>query len=64
MRYFTVSELWGPFACEHPGCTEQEAWTIKLTDEENASLPVESGPEAITFILLNKLGVALCEKHL
>lgn len=64
MRDFTVSELWGPFACEHPGCTEQEAWTIRLTDEENASLPQQYGPEAVTYIFQNRLGVALCEKHL
>lgn len=62
MRYFTVGELWGPFTCDHPGC-KKKTFTIKLTDEENASLPYESGPEAITFIFTKKLGKAVCSKH-
>lgn len=63
MRYFTFGELWGPFPCEHPGCTEKKVYTIRLTDEENDSLPEESGPNVAAFIFDNKLGVAVCSEH-
>jgi len=63
MRYFTVSELWGPFPCEFPGCPEKAVFTIRLTDEENARLPEQCGPEAVRFIFANKLGTAVCDSH-
>ena len=63
MRYFTVSEEWGPFPCEHPDCTEQEVYTIRLTDEESERLLEKSGSKAVSFIFNNKLGTAVCTKH-
>ena len=62
MRYFTISELWGPVQCEHPGCTK-DTFTIRLTDEENKRLPEQSGPRAIRFIFDNGLGKGVCDKH-
>lgn len=61
-RYFTVSELWGPFPCENKGCDNSVAFTIKLTEEENKSLPEQHGPDAVRFIFKNKLGVAMCDE--
>jgi len=62
IRYFTVSELWGPFACEVDGCQGQEAFTIALNFMENESLPEHSGPEAVKFIFDKKLGITMCDK--
>ena len=66
MRIFSVSELWGPYRCEHEHDGKKcgaETFDIVLTDEENGLLPEETGPKAITFILQNRLGRALCEVH-
>ena len=63
-RIFTVSELWGPFPCEMEGCTNHEVFSILLTDEENAKLKESSGPEAVIQIFDEKLGLALCDKHM
>lgn len=63
MRNFTVGDGWGPFPCEHPGCTKTEVYTIRLTDAESRSLPEDSGPRAAAFIFYNKLGVADCGGH-
>jgi secreted PhoX family phosphatase len=57
MRYFTVSEAFGPFkkcACGN------ESWGTLLTDEENKRLPVESGSEAVLFIMRHRLGEDMC----
>lgn len=59
MRVFTVSESWGPLKSCRCG---QESWTIVLTDEENATLPEQSGPMAVAHILTHKLGVICCSK--
>lgn len=64
MRDFMLSELYGPVPCEHPGCTDKDAFTIRLTDEENNQLPKKSGSAAVIFIFKNKLGTALCDNHL
>lgn len=63
MRDFWFSELWGPFDCEVKGekC-KTTAWMITLTDEENAKLPEQTGPDAASFILREKLGIAVCDK--
>lgn len=63
-RYFTVSELYGPFPCEQKDCNNTEAWTIKLTAEENKSLPEQHGPDAVKHIFKNKLGVTICDECL
>ena len=62
MRLFTVSEAWGPYDCEikERGCTNH-AWTFVLSDEENESLPEETGPEAVKHILTKRLGKAACD---
>ena len=60
-RYFTVGELFGPFPCEQEGCNHPIAWTIKLTAEENNSLPEQQGPYAVQYIFENKLGTSLCK---
>jgi hypothetical protein len=60
LRRFTVGELWGPFPCEVDGCREKECFTILLTDEENKSLPMQSGPEAVAYIFKHNLGKAEC----
>lgn len=62
MRYFTMSDLFGPFQCEHPNCNKLTC-IIRLTDEENSLLPQKFGPEAAMFILQNKLGTAVCKNH-
>lgn len=62
MRVFTVGDLWGPLSCEHPGC-KKETHTLLLTDEENRSLPEQTGPKAVQHIFENKLGVATCDNH-
>ncbi len=67
-RIFSVSELWGPMRCDlikkdGKKC-KRECWSILLSRAENESLPTESGPDAVAFIFLNNLGVALCERHL
>jgi len=59
MRHFTVGELWGPLA---PCRCGAESDCIILTDAENASLPEPSGPEAVTFIFKNELGIDSCWK--
>jgi hypothetical protein len=64
MRIFTISELWGPMACEEKGCRECECDSILLTDEENDQLPEKTGPAAVRYIFKNSLGDALCDKHL
>lgn len=63
MRIFTFSEFWGPFLCESAGC-ENSAFAVILTDEENASLPEDSGPETAAFILKKSLGKAACDECL
>jgi len=63
MRNFTVSELWGPFPCEYPGCKNKECFSILLSSAENKQLPEQSGPEAVKYIFDNKLGIAICERH-
>ena len=62
MRIFTVDELWGPYDCEikGPNC-EGEAWALILTDEENKSLPEQSGPAAVKHILDHRLGKVACD---
>ena len=65
VRPFTLGELWAGsngMRCEHAGC-RRRTYTIWLTDTENKQLPEETGPDAATHILQNKLGTALCEKH-
>jgi hypothetical protein len=62
MRDFIVGELWWPIACEYPGC-RGDTDRIRLTDVENASLPEQSGPEAVDYIFDKHLGTALCDKH-
>lgn len=63
-----IHELWGPMRCQ--GIKKngrecgRECLTMWLTRREFERLPVESGPEATTFIFRNNLGVALCEEHL
>lgn len=67
-RIFSVGELWGPMKCDvtkkNGRRCGRESWSLLLTRQENESLPVESGPDAVTFIFRNNLGVALCEEHL
>jgi hypothetical protein len=60
-RLFTVSELWGPLHCKQ---CRREAWTIVLSPEDNASLPEQSGPQAVVFIFTNGLGTVFCDEHL
>lgn len=57
-RLFTVGELWGPFPCEV--CELESTFTIKLSDDENNSLPEQFGPVAVRHIFDNKLGIAIC----
>ncbi|HEY4490333.1 MAG TPA: hypothetical protein VJC12_03750 [Candidatus Paceibacterota bacterium] len=63
MRIFTFSELYGPFPCEEKGC-DKESFAAVLTDDQNSSLPSQTGPEAARFILDNGIGVMLCDEHL
>ena len=64
---FTFSEIWGPFSCEARNgwkerCAKQ-CWAIMLSDEEAAQLPQDLGPDAASFILKNRLGIAVCQEH-
>lgn len=59
MRIFSFGGTYGPFNCE-THCTN-EAWDCVLTDEENATLPQPSGPEAAKFILCQGIGRMACE---
>ncbi len=67
MRDFMLNELYGPIPCEHKTETvrdcKEDTLIVRLTDEENAKLPEPSGPVATKYILKERLGTALCEKH-
>lgn len=58
-RHFTLGDEWGPAKCEMNDCGA-ETDTIVLSEDENRLLPVKSGPEAVSYILDNKLGRAMC----
>ena len=74
---FTVGELWGPFPCEEVVDGNKcgiDCFSLVLTDTEvnqmNTALPDEvicgmaRGPEAVRYIFKQKLGKALCDRHL
>ena len=63
MRIFSFSELHGPFTCESQQC-KQISYDCFLTDEENKTLPKQSGPTAAKYILENGIGIMLCENCL
>lgn len=63
MRIFTFGELWGPFPCEQALC-KKDAFAVVLSDEENRSLPEDSGPKAAAFILRKGIGKATCDECL
>jgi hypothetical protein len=56
MRAYTYSELWGPFACEHPGCS---ADTYKIYHQRNDL----THDEAISMAGDKKMGGAYCDLH-
>lgn len=60
---FSFSELWGPFVCEVPGCTDP-AWDAFLTDDDVASLPEDEHPARTNAILQKGIGTMVCERHL
>jgi|WetSurMetagenome_2_1015567.scaffolds.fasta_scaffold1352463_1 hypothetical protein len=58
---FTYNEVYGPFDCETPGCTNDEAWSIIISDEENKLLPQGDRFERSNFVFKNNLGTAICD---
>ena len=68
MRIFSFSEAYGPFPCEaevklvhETQRCKKQAWDVLLTDEENKSLPEQTGAVAAKHILVKGVGKMLCE---
>jgi len=66
MKYsksFSFGEADGPFECDIKGCTGS-AWFACLTEAEHKSLPEDSGPVAVSYIMKTKdFGIFLCDEH-
>ena len=63
VRFFTTNEVYGPFPCECGDCGNR-TFTVRLSKEENESLPEPRGHRAIRFIFEEKIGLAVCKKHM
>lgn len=65
MCLFSLGEAWGPVSCEDPGCAcKRDIQTVQLTEKEWKQLLNIPGSKAAAVIIEEKMGTALCSKHL